>query len=400
MAATLPPTSFWTINDTRVALTVGGATTSVDIRDARTGGPRATIPNAFHGIVLPHGEVAFWPDGSGIRDPRLDSIWVRLADGRIRKLLQLPGGDDTLLSTSFDGTGRRVRGRERERRRPVPLRHLAARSQDGAHQPPDHRPRSRWPALRSDGRVVAYTREHGVCADGVRASDIVLLTVATGKRRALTRGSCTRTYPQPRSSPTARWSAIAAGASAASGVRPRAGLAATGRPHRDPALERRHVLGLAAPSSCWRSTAPAAASRSSTATSRRCGAADRVGPALAGDFRNASRRRAPASSSGARRTHQKRPTSATSRPTEPPAMSTIAVELSSRCPLVASIVDRRLRGVGRRRDRQVEFLPAAVASATTASAPAVARSFGSFEAGFGEGASAAVTAGSSMPNRP
>ena len=197
VAATLPPTSFWTINDTRVALTVGGATTSIDIRDARTGGPRATIPNAFHGIVLPHGEVAFWPDGSGIRDPRLDSIWVRLADGRIRKLLQLPGGEDTLLSTSFDGTGRRfvvANGNDFDLfRYDIWLRDRAtARTR---RLTTDHR--SRLPALRGDGKVVAYTREHGVCAAGVRAADIVLLTVATGKRRVLTRGSCTRTYPQP-----------------------------------------------------------------------------------------------------------------------------------------------------------------------------------------------------------
>ena len=33
-----------------------------------------------------------------------------------------------------------VRGRERERLRPVPLRHLAARSRDGPHPPPHHRP--------------------------------------------------------------------------------------------------------------------------------------------------------------------------------------------------------------------------------------------------------------------
>jgi hypothetical protein len=197
VAATLPATSFWTINDTRVAVDASAGTNRVDVLDSRTGAPRATIPNAFRPIVLPHGEVAFWADPNGIRDPRLDSIWIRLADGRIRKLLQLPGGDDTLLSTSFDGAGRRLvvaNGNDVDLfsydvwlrdRRTARTRRLTT----------DHH--SRWPALRSDGKVVAYTRERRVCADGVRASDIVLLTVATGKRRVLVRGSCQRTYPQP-----------------------------------------------------------------------------------------------------------------------------------------------------------------------------------------------------------
>ena len=132
-----------------------------------------------------------------MRDPLLDSLWVRLADGRIRKLLQLPGGEATLLSTSFDGTARRAvvaNGNDVDAflydvwlrdRKTARTRRLTT----------DHK--SRWPSLRSDGAVVAYSRERGVCADGVRASDIVLLTLRTGKRRTLTHGSCTRTYPQP-----------------------------------------------------------------------------------------------------------------------------------------------------------------------------------------------------------
>jgi len=198
VAATLPPTSFWTIGDTRVAIDASsGAANRVDIRDARTGGPRGTIPNAFRGIVLPAGQVAFWPDPSGVRDPLLDSLWIRLRDGRIRKLLQLPGGDDTLLSTAFDGTARRAvvaSGNDvdlfrydiwlRDRKTAKTKRLTKDRH-------------SRWPALRSDGKVVAYTHEVATCADGVRAADIVLLTLSTMKRRVIAHGSCSRTYPQP-----------------------------------------------------------------------------------------------------------------------------------------------------------------------------------------------------------
>jgi hypothetical protein len=197
-AATLPATSWWSVGDTRVAIDSGsGGNDVVDVRDGRTGAARYTILNGFRPIVLPGGQTAFWPGRNGVRDPTLDSLWIRLADGRIRKLVQLPGGDDTLLSSSFDGTGRRAvigNGNDvdlftydvwlRDRKTAKTKRLTTDR-------------KSRWPVLRSDGAVVAYTRERGVCADGVRASDIVLLTLKTGNRRTLTRGSCTRTYPQP-----------------------------------------------------------------------------------------------------------------------------------------------------------------------------------------------------------
>ena len=196
--ATLPATSWWSMGDTRVAIDAGtGANDKVAVRDARTGRPRYTISNAFRPIVLSAGEVAFWPGRNGVRDPLLDSLWIRRADGSIRKLLQLPGGEDTLLSSGFDGTGRRAvlaNGNDVDLfqydvwlrdRKTATTRRLTN----------DHK--SRWPSLRSDGAVVAYSRERGVCADGVRAADIVLLTLSTGTRRTLTRGSCSRTYPQP-----------------------------------------------------------------------------------------------------------------------------------------------------------------------------------------------------------
>jgi hypothetical protein len=197
-AATLPTTSWWSIGDTRVAIDTGmGANDTVAVRDARTGAARYTIANAFRPIVLPGGEVAFWPGRNGVRDPVLDSLWVRRSDGSIRKLLQLPGGDDTLLSSAFDGTGRRAvlaNGNDVD----IFLYDVWLRDRKTAttkRLTKDHR--SRWPSLRHDGAVVAYSRERRVCADGVRATDIVLLTVKTGKRRTLTRGSCSRTYPQP-----------------------------------------------------------------------------------------------------------------------------------------------------------------------------------------------------------
>jgi hypothetical protein len=197
-AATLPATSWWSIGDTRVAIDAGtGGNDAVAVRDDRNGAPRYRIPNAFRPVVLPGDEVAFWPGRNGARDPLLDSLWIRHANGSIGKLLQLSGGDDTLLSSAFDGKGRRAvvaNGNDVDLfRYDVWLRDRRTRTTKRLTT--DHR--SRWPSLRHDGAVVAYTRERGVCADGVRAADIVLVTLRTGLRRTLVRGSCARTYPQP-----------------------------------------------------------------------------------------------------------------------------------------------------------------------------------------------------------
>lgn len=197
-AATLPPTSWWSIGDTRVAIDVGsGGNDTVAVRDARNGVARFRITDAFRPIVLPRGEIAFWPGRNLGRDPRLDSLWVRHANGSIGKLLQLSGGDNTLLSSSFDGTGRRAvvaNGNDVDLfRYDIWLRDRRTRTTKRLTT--DHR--SRWPSLRHDGAVMAYTRERAVCADGVRAADIVLMTLRTGQRRTLVRGSCAVTYPQP-----------------------------------------------------------------------------------------------------------------------------------------------------------------------------------------------------------
>ena len=319
--------------------------------------------------------------------PQLDSLWIRLADGRIRKLVQLPGGDDTLLSSSFDGTGRRAvigNGNDvdlfkydvwlRDRKTAKTRRLTTDR-------------KSRWPVLRSDGAVVAYTRERGACADGVRASDIVLLTLKTGKRRTLTRGSCTRTYPQPAFLTNGSivsyrgrriggtWVFDLVRIATSTGVRTAIPRSTGGT---FSVSQRQRLLAF---------DRPAAASRWSTATSRRCACCRRrQGRRWPGTCGTSRRRRA--SSSGARRAHQKRPTSATSRPTEARRSARSRSSSSSRCRSTCWRCGSRTSaccsscGVTARSS----VLPAAVASATTASAPAVARSAGSFEAGFGSAA--------------
>ena len=184
-AANLPPTSFWTINDTRVALTVDGATTRVDIRDARTGGPRARSRTPSTGSC-----------SRAARSPSGRTAAVSATRGSTRSGSGSPMAASASCCSFPAGTTRCSRRRSTAPaaasvvangndvdlfRYDIWLRNrTTARTR---RLTTDHR--SRFPALRSDGKVVAYTREHGVCAEGVRASDIVLLTVSTGKRRVL-----------------------------------------------------------------------------------------------------------------------------------------------------------------------------------------------------------------------
>ena len=140
--ATLPTTSWWSIGDTRVAIDTGsGGNDVVDVRDSRTGAARYTIPHGFRPIVLPGGQVAFWPGRNGVRDPL-----ARLALGPPRRRADPQAAAAArrrgrrCFRASFDGTGAARGGRQRQRRRPVPVRRLAARPQDGEDEAPDHRP--------------------------------------------------------------------------------------------------------------------------------------------------------------------------------------------------------------------------------------------------------------------
>ncbi len=55
--------------------------------------------------------------------------------------------------------------------------------------------KSRWPALSPDGRRLAVVRERALCAGGLRAGDLeVMSTVEPPNKTVLLKGSCSRSY--------------------------------------------------------------------------------------------------------------------------------------------------------------------------------------------------------------
>ncbi|HEU4349296.1 MAG TPA: hypothetical protein VFR35_16085, partial [Actinoplanes sp.] len=169
------------------------------------------IRSALHPTVLDErGRVAFW--GTPGRDPQVNSVWLRERDGRVRRVVQfangpgLPGydpgfgGDNTLLSTSFDRRGRVLavaQGND------VDLFVYDVFTVDVAsgrvtRQTSDHR--SRWPAMSPNGRSVAYQREVGACGglDFVRAARLVVARTDAARRRVVSAGSCRGWLHNPR----------------------------------------------------------------------------------------------------------------------------------------------------------------------------------------------------------
>ena len=176
-----------------------------------TGRPLFTIPSGMNPTVLDErGRVAFWATFE--RDPQVNSVWLRERDGTIRRIVQfangpgLPGydpgfgGDNTLLSTSFDRRGRVLavaQGND------VDLFAYDVFTVDVTtgrvtRHTADHR--SRWPAVSPNGRSVAYQQEVGVCGglDFVRAARLVVARIDASRRRTISGGSCGGWLHNPR----------------------------------------------------------------------------------------------------------------------------------------------------------------------------------------------------------
>jgi hypothetical protein len=175
------------------------------------GGPLFTIPSGFNPTVLDErGRVAFW--ATFARDAQVNSLWLRERDGRIRRIVQfangpgLPGydpgfgGDNVLLSTSFDRRGRVLavaQGND------VDLFVYDVFTVDVGsgrvtRHTSDHR--SRWPAVSPNGRSVAYQQEVGICGglDFVRAARLVIARIDASRRRIISGGSCGGWLHNPR----------------------------------------------------------------------------------------------------------------------------------------------------------------------------------------------------------
>ena len=178
--------------------------------NARTGERRFTVPDGFQPTVLDRrGRVAFW--ATYARDRQVNSLWVREIDGRVRKVVQfangegLPGydpgmgGDNTLLSTSFDQTGSKVALAQGNDVDLFVYDVFVVDVDTGKVRRITDDRRSRWPALQPHGRRVVYQRDVEPCdADHIRASRLYVESARGRNRRALTGGSCDRWFANAR----------------------------------------------------------------------------------------------------------------------------------------------------------------------------------------------------------
>ena len=205
------PATFFSLAGNRYAASVSGE--RIAAFDITSGARRFTIRNAFGPIVLPGGRLAFLPDRFGRRDPQVNSVWIRGAGGKVRRIVQFSNGGDLpgikqglpavgiFLGLSFDAAARKlaiVEGNDVDLFFydiwVVNVRSGAAfRATTGA--------RSRFASLSPDGTRIAFLREEAFCGGpgpGVRAGDLALKAAVKGARRTtLLDGSCALFYTEP-----------------------------------------------------------------------------------------------------------------------------------------------------------------------------------------------------------
>lgn len=180
--------------------------------DATTGQRLFRIDNAFAPVVLADGrKVAFWGDHWGRRDPYGTSVWMRNAEGNVRRVFQLTGpratvprdpfeGDGVPLSMAFDMNGRKlaiamgndvgileydvwvVKVKTRE----------AVRVTRGKA--------SHWPSLSPSGAQLALLREVEMCQGEFprQAWTIQVMAASGDDKRTLLDGDCALYYADPR----------------------------------------------------------------------------------------------------------------------------------------------------------------------------------------------------------
>ena len=178
--------------------------------NARTGERRFTVQDGIQPTVLDRrGRVAFW--GEWGRDKQGNSVWIREMDGRVRKVVQfangkgLPGydpgmgGDATLLSTSFDRTGSTMALAEGNDVDLFIYDVFVVDIDSGKIRRITDDRRSRWPSIAPGGGRLVYQRDVKACdAPHIRASRLFVESSRGRGRRALTNGSCDRWFTNAR----------------------------------------------------------------------------------------------------------------------------------------------------------------------------------------------------------
>jgi hypothetical protein len=179
------------------------------VYDAASGRRRLLIRNAFQPAVLGNGDVAFWPDRDGIRDPQENSVWLWEArGGRIRRVLQFANGRGSpgiqsgipaprILSTSFSEDGRRMALAEGNDVDALRYDVWTVDVASGAAQRLTARNLALAPAISPRGDLVAYVRESASCPDGFRAASLLVARFdGRGGATRLLAGSCATRFTQ------------------------------------------------------------------------------------------------------------------------------------------------------------------------------------------------------------
>jgi hypothetical protein len=199
-------------------LLVGTSTSSKDKPwtlagvDPATGTRKFSVPNARLPVIVGDGpRVLFGTDPAGVRDPQNNSIWIREATGKVRRVVQfsngpgLPGydtgldGEGTVLGFGVDRAGKTLVVAEGNDLDLFIYDVFAVDVAKGGVTRVTSGRVSRHPAISADGKAIAYDREVGSCgAPYVRAST---LTLATGKhfgtKTTVVKGSCKAWLSQP-----------------------------------------------------------------------------------------------------------------------------------------------------------------------------------------------------------
>ncbi|HEX9855295.1 MAG TPA: hypothetical protein VGC47_08280 [Acidimicrobiia bacterium] len=207
----LPPLATFSIDS---GVVVGVGASGLEAYDAKTGDELWDgVPNVHQPIVTDSGRrVLFWPDPGGVRDPQVNSLWMRGRNEKVRKVVQfsngpgLPGydsgfdGDGGLLSTSIDNSGNTiVLGQGND----VDLFIYDVFAVDRATKQVTRLTsgkESRWPSISPNGELVVYQRDEEVCAGlaYVRAAKLMVVKPNATQRHLLAAGTCDAWYSNAR----------------------------------------------------------------------------------------------------------------------------------------------------------------------------------------------------------
>ncbi len=173
--------------------------------DPITGARKWAVPNARLPVIVGDGpRVLFGTDPAGNRDPQDNSIWIREATGKVRRVVQfsngpgLPGydpgldGEGTVLGFSVDRAGRTLAVAEGNDVDLFIYDVFALDVAKGGVVRVTSGRKSRRAAISADGSKLVFDREVGTCGKNyIRASDLVLASNRHFRTKTtLLKGSC------------------------------------------------------------------------------------------------------------------------------------------------------------------------------------------------------------------